>query len=76
MKTKIAGFVILLLVVLAGSGYYIYSGSMKVSTINGYLGGEKIGLFEDEEIKDILKKKYQIEFQYARAGSLDMITAD
>ncbi|MDD6069834.1 MAG: hypothetical protein PUC12_03355 [Clostridiales bacterium] len=76
MKTKIAGIVVLLLVVLAGGGYYIYSENMKVTTLNGYLGGEKIGLFEDEEIQSILKKKYQVEFEYSRAGSLDMVTAD
>lgn len=76
MKSKIAGIVILLFVVLMGSGYYIYSGNMKTTTLNGYLGGEKIGLFEDEEIQKILKKKYQVEFEYSRAGSFDMVTAD
>lgn len=76
MKTKIAGMLVLLLVILAGGGYYIYSERTDVLILNGYLGGEKTGLFEDEEIKKILKKDYQIEFQYQRAGSLDMVTAE
>ena len=76
MKNKIIGIVILVLVIVAGGGYYFYQNQSQVTCLNGYLGGEKIGLFEDEEVKDILKKKYHIEFQYARAGSLDMVTAD
>ncbi|MGN0367887.1 MAG: hypothetical protein ACI4EK_03815 [Wujia sp.] len=76
MKSKLAGFFVLLLVILAGSGYYLYQNHTTSIRINGYLGGEKIGLFEDEEVQKILKKEYQVEFDYSRAGSLDMVTAD
>lgn len=76
MKSKLAGFCVLLLVLLAGSGYYIYQNRTTSIRLNGYLGGEKIGFFEDEEVQKILKKEYQIEFDYSRAGSLDMVTAD
>ena len=76
MKNKIAGLLILLLVIMAGGGYYLYQNQTQVVPLNGYLGGEKIGLFEDEEVKTILKKRYHVEFRYARAGSLDMVTAD
>lgn len=76
MKSKLAGFCVLLLVLLAGSGYYMFQNRATSIRLNGYLGGEKIGLFEDEEVQKILKKKYQIEFDYSRAGSLDMVTAD
>lgn len=76
MKSKIIGIVILLAVIAVGGGYYVYQHQVAVTTLNGYLGGEKIGLFEDEEVQNILKKKYRIELQYARAGSLDMVTAD
>lgn len=76
MKTKMIGIIILLLVILAGGGYYFYQNQTAVTSLNGYLGGEKIGLFEDEEVQGIIKKKYHVEFKYARAGSLDMVTAD
>lgn len=76
MKTKIIGIIILLLVIVAGGGYYFYQNQTEVTSLNGYLGGEKIGLFEDEEVQSILKKKYHVELKYSRAGSLDMVTAD
>lgn len=76
MKTKIAGMLVLLAVILAGGGYYLYQNQTRTTELNGYLGGEKIGLFEDEQIQEILQKEYHLEFQYSRAGSLDMVTAD
>ena len=76
MKTKMIGIIVLLLVIVAGGGYYFYQNQTAVTSLNGYLGGEKIGLFEDEEVQSILKKKYHVELKYARAGSLDMVTAD
>ena len=76
MKTRIIGIIILLVVIVTGGGYYFYQNQAAVVSLNGYLGGEKIGLFEDEEVKDIIKKKYHVELKYARAGSLDMVTAD
>ncbi|MDO4463814.1 MAG: hypothetical protein Q4C57_04610 [Bacillota bacterium] len=76
MKTKMIGIIILLLVIVAGGGYYFYQNQTKVTSLNGYLGGEKIGLFEDEEVKDIVKKKYHVELSYSKSGSLDMVTAD
>lgn len=76
MKSKLAGFCVLLIVLIAGSGYYFYQNRSESIRLNGYLGGEKIGLFEDEEVQKILKKQYHIEFDYSRAGSLDMVTAN
>ena len=61
---------------MATGGYYLFTASHNVTTLNGYLGGEKIGLFEDEEVRKLIRDKYKIEFQYAKAGSLDMVTAD
>ncbi|MGN0154726.1 MAG: hypothetical protein ACI4A3_09755 [Lachnospiraceae bacterium] len=74
MKSKIIGAIVLLIVILAGGGYYLYKNQTTTTTLTGYLGGEKIGLFEDEEVAAVLKKDYHIEFEYARAGSLDMVT--
>ena len=76
MKSKIMGIIILITVILLGSGYFFYQQNASFTTIDGYLGGEKIGLYEDEEIKKILKNDYHLEMNYSRAGSLDMVTAD
>ena len=76
MKSKLLGISILIIMVLTGTGYFFYRQDTTVTTLNGYLGGEKIGLFEDEEIQKILKKNYHLTMDYSRAGSLDMITAD
>lgn len=76
MKSKLIGAIILIIITAAAAGYYLYGKSADVTVINGYLGGEKIGIMEDEQIKSILAKKYHIAFEYSRAGSLDMVTAD
>lgn len=76
MKQKLAGILLLLAVIVAAGGYTIYSKKSEVVTLNGYLGGEKTGLFEDEEVQKLLKKKYQLQFEYSKAGSLDMVTED
>lgn len=77
MKARIAGLILLVVVILAAGGYYLYSsGKPQITTLDGYLGGEKIGLFEDEEVKEVLRKNYGLELEYAKAGSLDMVTAD
>ncbi|MGN1223881.1 MAG: hypothetical protein ACI4TG_02100 [Ruminococcus sp.] len=76
MKTKLIGIAILLVMILAGGSYYFYRNQTTVKVLNGYLGGEKIGLFEDEAIQEILCKEYHLKLNYSRAGSLDMITAD
>lgn len=37
---------------------------------------EKIGLLEDEEVQDILRDRYRLVIDYAKAGSIDMVTDD
>lgn len=76
MKSRALGIILLAVVILASGGYYLYSSQSRVTVLDGYLGGEKIGLFEDEEVAEILRREYHLEFQYSRAGSLDMVTAD
>ena len=76
MKTKLIGIAVLLAVILAGGGYYFYRSQTAVTTLNGYLGGEKTGLFEDKEVQDIIRREYHLELDYSRAGSMDMVTAD
>lgn len=68
MKTKIAGMV-LLAAVIAGAGLYaLISQQNRVQVLNGYLGGEKIGLFEDEEVQDILRKNTILSWSIRKPG--------
>ena len=76
MRSKLAGLILLAAVILAAGGYYLFTLQGRTEELSGYLGGEKTGLFEDEEILSILKEKYYLEFTYSKAGSLDMVTAD
>lgn len=77
MNNKIKGLLILVVVIaIAGAYQFIFKDMGKTDTINGYLGGEKIGLLEDQEVIDIMKKKHHLAMNYAKAGSLDMIKAD
>ena len=56
---------------------FLVQGQQRDTTeVTGYLGGEKIGLFEDPEVQDILMENYGLKAEYSRAGSLDMVTAD
>ena len=47
MKSRALGIILLAVVILASGGYYLYSSQSRVTVLDGYLGGEKIGLFED-----------------------------
>lgn len=76
MKSKYIGLVILILVIAGAAAYVLFGGAEKPQEIVGYVGGEKIGLLEDEEVQKILLKQYKISIDYAKAGSLDMVRAD
>lgn len=76
MRTKLIGLFILATVIIAAAAYAMFTRKPEVTQINGYVGGEKIGLLEDTEITEILEKKYHLRMDYAKAGSLEMITAD
>ena len=76
MKTKLIGLGILAAVIIAAAAYVFISNRQTVTEINGYVGGEKIGLLEDEEVQDILRDRYRLVIDYAKAGSIDMVTDD
>lgn len=76
MKTKLIGLGILVIVMIAAVGYVVISSSSEVTEINGYVGGEKIGLLEDEEIQEVFRDDYGLAIDYSKAGSIDMISAD
>ena len=66
MKTKLIGLGILAAVIIAAAAYVFISNSQTVTEINGYVGGEKIGLLEDEEVQDILRDRYRLVIDYAK----------
>lgn len=88
MRKKIIGLVLLICVMAAVGGIYLLTGgsgdgkeketgkAKPKTAVSGYVGGEKIGFLEDEEVLSILGEKYGLEVDYSKAGSLDMMTAD
>ena len=76
MKAKLAGLGILLLVILLAAVYTMFGRSRTAVEISGYVGGEKIGLLEDEEVRNLIQRKYHLKIDYSRAGSIEMVTAD
>lgn len=76
MKAKLVGLIVVIGVVGAAIGYKTISDQNRSSELTGYVGGEKIGFLEDEDVEKILQKKYHLTLDYAKAGSLDMVTAD
>jgi hypothetical protein len=76
MKGRIAGLVILALVIATVFVYQTFlSPKLKRVVVDGYLGGEKSGLFEDERFTGAMSKKYGVSIHYKKAGSIDMISA-
>ena len=41
--------------------------------LKGYVGGEKMAFLADEDIQNILRKKYKLEVDYTKAGSIEMV---
>lgn len=76
MKTKLIGLGLLAAVVIAAVIYAAVGRSRAVTEINGYVGGEKIGFLEDQEVREIIKDRYDLTIDYSKAGSIDMLTAD
>lgn len=77
MKPKVIGLLIVLALIAGGTIYALYTNNQPDPIVlNGYLGGEKVGFLEDEQVKEVLKKKHSMTIQYAKAGSLDMVRAN
>ena len=81
-KSKIIGLIALLAVVGVVCGTLVWrqsqlapAESTEQVSITGYLGGEKIGLFDDAKFK-ALAAKQGIAIDYRKAGSLAMMDAD
>ena len=77
MKKKIAGLILLVvLMAVIGGIYFVTGNAPRIVNVDGYVGGEKIELLEDEEVRSVFEEKYGLNVDYSRAGSLDMMTAD
>ena len=56
MKSKITGLILLIGIIAAGCIYYFgFASRPQTLVLHGYLGGEKIGLLEDEQVRKSLK---------------------
>lgn len=86
-KGKILGIILLLLLISGGAVYRfiimeggdeggIIKRSPKKISINGYIGSEKSNFFSNEEVKKLLLKRYGLEINFRKAGSLEMIGMD
>ena len=76
MKTKWIGLALLLVVALGAVGYGWFSHTHQVTEVQGSVGGEKIGLLEDEEVQQILRDRYKLSVEYTREGSMEMVSQD
>ena len=75
-QTILIGLAILAAVIAAGGIYLLLGGGQRPVELRGYVGGEKIGLLDDPEVQRVLERDYKLILDYAKAGSLDMVTAD
>lgn len=66
MKTRVVGIGILLVVIVSAVIYSFVSTEKTSKEISGYVGGEKIGLLEDEQVQNILNNKYGLSIDYSK----------
>jgi hypothetical protein len=82
-----AGCFILILVAIVIGGYIYFSGShghpgtpaaavstRTAITVNGYVGGEKLGFISDPAVVKILAERYNITVESQKLGSVAMVT--
>lgn len=50
--------------------------TVKIVTVKGYVGGEKVGFLDSAEIQKILADRYQIKVDYTKLGSIELIEVD
>lgn len=81
----VAVAVVVMYVIRTGQGVPVGSGgsgilnvrSLDRISLNGTIGGEKLGLFDDEAVKGMLDKQYRIaSVSVTKAGSLDMVRGE
>lgn len=80
-KGKLLGLVLVVVAVLVAGGAFVWQQSRPApvapaepTTVTGYLGGEKISLFDDDQFKS-LAAQAGLSISYKKAGSLAMMDA-
>lgn len=73
MKTKMLGVILLVLIIAGGIAYQQFFSAPKTIELKGYVGGEKLALLENPEVKTILQKKYGLVLNTSKAGSIEMV---
>jgi hypothetical protein len=75
LKSRIIGAVIFVVIVVAGVLVWQLAGSggKPDITLKGYVGGEKLGFLDDQEVKDTLESKYGITLDSSKVGSIEMV---
>lgn len=76
MKPKIIGISILAIIVVVAVFFQLHPLNRPVITLKGLVGGEKTGLLDDPDFKNILQAKYGFVLDYSKAGSIEMVTGD
>ncbi|UUX32953.1 hypothetical protein [Fundicoccus culcitae] len=77
MKTRLWGLIVLALVIVTAVVYTVFQGNQPTQVeLNGFLGGEKSGLFSNPEFQDYIKDEYGITLNYRIDGSFDMVQGD
>lgn len=78
-KSKLIGLIALIAVVAVIGGTIVWRQAqpkpVEIQQVNGYLGGEKIGLFDDDEFAK-LANEAGLDVNYRKAGSLAMMDSD
>lgn len=82
MKGRIVGIVVLVLIVAAALVWqfgFRKSGNIgtaltgKTATVKGLIGSEKTGFLENEQVRKVLRNRFGIVVDYAKAGSIEMV---
>lgn len=73
MKNKMLGLIMLGVIIGGAVAYQQVFRAGKVVVLKGFVGGEKTGFLEDEQVQKLLQKKYGISIEATKAGSIEMI---
>ncbi|HTY01637.1 MAG TPA: hypothetical protein VMG09_16550 [Bacteroidota bacterium] len=74
MRNRLIGIGILLVIVGATILFRTTEPSPPATTLHGYVGGEKTGFLDDDNVRSLLRKRFGLSLDYAKAGSIEMVT--
>lgn len=74
MKKNLFGLASLVLIIAGVFVYrYLTSGPETTVMLKGYVGGEKAGLLQNEDVLKILSRRYGVTLDWSKAGSMEMV---